>query len=141
VFLSFALLSCSEPAHPDAPVETDPLDELRLESGAGWRAVFADDSRFPTMVDSPPPRGAPPPSEILVGQAPDRARRFLLAHPALFSPALAAATLETRDVTIDPLGGARVRLVLLIGGLRFDGGDLLVVRAASGAVRAASGAV
>src|SRR5262249_59488092 len=108
--------------------------------GAERDAGYPGAMRFRTMADSPARRGVPPPSEILVGRAPDRARRSLLAHPALFSPALAAASLETRDVTIDPLGGARVRLVLLIGGLRFDGGDLLVVLAASRAGRAARGA-
>jgi Zn-dependent metalloprotease len=138
--LVVALLGACAGAN-DPPLTDGVITPLAEQSGLEWRSVFRAETGLPSLLDAQPRPRAVQPSARLLEEGAARARDFLVAHRDLFGAAAEAANLEVRAVAPDPLGGARVRFAVRIGGLPVDGGDMLVALTASGDVRAVSGVV
>jgi thermolysin len=116
---------------------------LRVEEEEGpaprerWSKVIDPGSGFLTTLLAPPRLG--PAKERLVAHAIDDARDFLAEHERLFGAAAQVSSLVFLDLRLDPLGGASVRFASLVAGLRVDGGDVVVLLAPDGIVRAVTG--
>jgi Zn-dependent metalloprotease len=131
---SWLLTACVSADRAPRPLPNPDGLFVTPELEPGWRAVVDAPSGRTTflLVDEPGDGRA----------SVEHARAFLAAHPRLFGAASRMESLVTRSVQADPLrhGGLRVRFAVAIDGLELDGGDVTVVLAPDGGVRAVLGA-
>ena len=127
IFLCAVGLGCA------LPMDDDEQGAVRER----WTKVIDPDTGFLTTLLMPPRLG--PAQDGLVAYAIDDARAFLAENRSLFGGAARADGLVFLDLRLDPLGGASVRFASQIGGLPVDGGDVVVLLAPDGRVRAVTG--
>jgi bacillolysin len=112
-------------------------DVIGLSGVDGWSRVVEPRTGYLTMLLSPAREG--PARAGLVADAIGLSREFLEARPDIFGSASGSDQLVFLDLRVDPTGGASVRFALQIGGLVVDGGEIVVLLARDGRVRAVTG--